>query len=108
MPRNKCPRRICHSPDILLFKPAGRPMHTIDVIVLELDELEAIRLADGQGLYHEDAAKQMGVSRQTFGRILEQARAKVAKALTGGMALKINLTPSHDLNCNDLQEQTNK
>ncbi|HOK61148.1 MAG: DUF134 domain-containing protein [Tenuifilum sp.] len=90
MPRSKCPRRICHSPDIHLFKPAGKPLHLMEIVVLEADELEAIRLADGIGLYHEEAAKQMGVSRQTFGRILEQARSKVAKALTNGMALRIN------------------
>lgn len=62
----------------------------MDVVVLEADELEAIRLADGLGLYHEEAAKQMGISRQTFGRILEQARSKVANALINGMALRIN------------------
>lgn len=90
MPRNKCPRRICHSPDIHLFKPAGKPLHLIKTVVLEVDELEAIRLADGVGLYHQEAAKQMGISRQTFGRILEQARSKVAKALIYGMALRIN------------------
>ena len=53
------------------------------------DELEAFRLADYQGLYHQDAAGKMGVSRQTFGRILASARKKIAEALVLGKALKI-------------------
>jgi predicted DNA-binding protein (UPF0251 family) len=57
--------------------------------VLGVDELEAIRLADLNGLYHEKAAKQMRVSRATFGRILENARRKIAKTLVEGKALRI-------------------
>ncbi len=53
------------------------------------DEFEAIRLADLERLYHEQAAEKMGISRQTFGRILEAARSKVAKALARGLALRI-------------------
>lgn len=58
-------------------------------MVLGLDELEAIRLADLLGLYHEEAAEHMGVSRATFGRILESARKKVAEALVFGKGLRI-------------------
>jgi predicted DNA-binding protein (UPF0251 family) len=54
-----------------------------------MDEFEAIRLADLERLYHEQAAEKMGISRQTFGRILEAARSKVAKALARGLALRI-------------------
>jgi hypothetical protein len=53
----------------------------MDLIVLTLDELEALRLADLEGLGHADAAGRMNVSRPTFGRIIEQARKKVATAL---------------------------
>jgi hypothetical protein len=53
------------------------------------DELEAIRLADFEGLYQEEAAERMHVSRQTFGRIIASARRKVAQALTEGKALRI-------------------
>jgi uncharacterized protein len=56
---------------------------------LMLDELEALRLADYEGQYHQDAAREMKVSRATFGRILNNARHKVAEALTQGKALKI-------------------
>ncbi len=53
------------------------------------DELEALRLADVEGIYHEQAADQMGISRRAFGRIIESARRKVAQALIQGMALRI-------------------
>jgi hypothetical protein len=56
---------------------------------MALDEFEAIRLADLNGLKQEDAARQMEVSRPTFGRILESAHLKVATALTEGRALRI-------------------
>jgi len=54
-----------------------------------MDELEAIRLADYEGMYHEDAAERMNISRSTFGRILKYARRKVADAIVNGKALKI-------------------
>lgn len=54
-----------------------------------MDEFEAIRLADFDGLYHDKAAEQMNVSRQTFGRIIEAARHKVAQVLVEGIALRI-------------------
>jgi uncharacterized protein len=66
-------------------------MH-LEEVCLSLDELEAIRLADFEGLYHEEAAGRMKVSRQTLGRILSQARRKVAEALIEGKALKIETT----------------
>lgn len=58
-------------------------------IVLSLDEFEAIRLADLSGLYQEDAAKKMDISRQTFGRIVESAHRKIADALVNGKSLRI-------------------
>jgi predicted DNA-binding protein (UPF0251 family)/predicted Fe-Mo cluster-binding NifX family protein len=58
-------------------------------IVMTLDEFEAIRLADKEGLYQEEAARRMGVSRTTFGRILESAHLKVAEVLSGGRCLRL-------------------
>ena len=63
-------------------------------MLLTPDELEAIRLCDAEGLYHEEAAERMGVSRQTLGRILSAARQKVALALTEGRPI-VHL-PSED------------
>jgi len=73
----------------VLFKPAGVPSSRLNELVLGIDELEAIRLADLEGLYQEQAADQMKVSRQTFGRIVSSARNKVAQALVAGMSLRI-------------------
>jgi predicted DNA-binding protein (UPF0251 family) len=56
---------------------------------LDLDEFEAIRLADLEGLYQQQAAEAMGVSRQTFARVVESGRRKVADALVHGKALVI-------------------
>ena len=89
MPRRKCIRRVGNSPTCQLFKPSGVPVQELDLVVLELDELESIRLADLEGLYQEEAAKRMDVSRQTFGRIVTAARKKIARALIDGKALKI-------------------
>lgn len=89
MPR---PRRCCRvsgEPRCRKFKPSGIPSKELDELPLAIEELEALRLGDMEGLYHETAAKMMGVSRATFGRILQEARGKVATALVSGMALTI-------------------
>lgn len=83
----KC-RSIGFDPAITVFKPRGVPAGGLITVELQLDELEAIRLADYQKLHHAVAGQKMGVSRATFGRILEQARAKVADALLHGKALQ--------------------
>jgi predicted DNA-binding protein (UPF0251 family) len=63
------------------FKPVGRPVSELGVENLRIDELEALRLADLEGLYQEAAAERMGISRPTFARILARARSVVARAL---------------------------
>jgi predicted DNA-binding protein (UPF0251 family) len=63
------------------FVPQPAAVPGIDFVVLTLDELEALRLADLEGLSQEEAAAKMNVSRPTFGRIVDQARKKVATAL---------------------------
>ncbi len=89
MPRPMKCRKVDFSPDTLFFKPAGIPVSNLDIVALNLDELEALRLADLEGLYQEEAAQKMNVSRQTFGNIIESARKKVADALINGKAVKI-------------------
>lgn len=89
MARPKCCRRIDWEPDCRIFKPIGVPVSSLEEVVLSIDEFEAIRLADLERLYHEQAAERMGISRQTFGRILESARSKVAMFLARGLALRI-------------------
>lgn len=64
-----------------------------DEVLMTLDEFEAIRLADEQNLYQEEAASRMDISRATFGRILNAARHKVAQALIHGRSLRITGGP---------------
>ena len=89
MPRPPIERAVSGVPRITLFKPAGIPARELEQLRLGVDELEAIRLVDLEGLSHEQAAEAMGVSRQTVGRVLERGRARVAEALVGGKAILI-------------------
>lgn len=82
-------RRVAVEPGVTYFKPRGVPLRSLAEVVLGLDEMEALRLADLEGLYHEEAATRMGISRPTFGRIAESARKKVADALFTGKAIRI-------------------
>jgi predicted DNA-binding protein (UPF0251 family) len=80
----------------------------LEEVVLTVDECEAIRLADLEGLYQEQAAEKMKVSRQTFGRIIESAHRKVAEALVKGKALKIEggefeMAAMRKFKCSDCQ-----
>ena len=93
MPRPCCLRHINPAPAAVYFKPAGVPAGTLQQVILRLDEVEALRLADLQGLYQEQAAGQMQISRPTFARIIETARQKVAEAITHGKALRIEGGP---------------
>jgi uncharacterized protein len=93
MPRPCCHRRVSGQPAASVFKPAGVPMTDLDEVILTLDEFEAIRLADLEGLYQEAAADRMGVSRPTLARILDAAHRRVADALVHGKALRIEGGP---------------
>ena len=73
-------KKWCVSPEKVVRKPwAGVPARSLVEIVLTVDEFEALRLADYEGLYQKQAAERMGISRPTFGRIVEAARRKVAR-----------------------------
>jgi predicted DNA-binding protein (UPF0251 family) len=65
----------------------------LEEVALNVDELEALRLADLEGLYQDEAAARMEVSRPTFARIVEASRRKVAEALVHGRALRIGGGP---------------
>jgi uncharacterized protein len=93
MPRPCRCRRIRCSPDTNYFKPRGIPLDMLEEVNLTLDELESVRLADWEGLYQEDAAKKMDISRQTFGNIIERAHKKIADVLLNSKALKIEGGP---------------
>jgi len=83
-------RRFVQAPPIVdAFIPNRVPPWGRAEVVLPIEGLEAIRLIDYQGLDQEAAAGMMNVSRQTFGRILADARAAVAEALVMGKVLRI-------------------
>jgi predicted DNA-binding protein (UPF0251 family) len=64
-------------------------MFQLEQVILGVDEYEALRLVDLEGLQQKDAAERMKVSRATCARILEKAHRKVAEALTAGKAIRI-------------------
>ena len=82
-------RKVFCSPDSNYFKPKGIPIKLLEEVNLTMDEFEAIRLADLEGKYQEDAAKKMNISRQTFGNIITSAHKKLADTLVNTKALKI-------------------
>lgn len=82
-------RIVAFKPDVSYFKPRGIPMINLIEVRLTVDERESIRLADLLGVSHEEAGRRMGVSRATFGRIVQRARKIVADALINGKAIKI-------------------
>jgi len=87
MPRPKKPRFVSGYPTITAFVPQGMPQ--TGEIVLSVEGLEALRLSDFDRFDQETAAQIMEVSRQTYGRILGEARATVSEALVTGKALRI-------------------
>lgn len=87
--RRRC-RWVGYTPASVFYKPRGIPRGYLEQVILTLDEFEAIRLSDLIGLHHEEAAKRMRVSRQTFGRILNTAHRKVAECFVYGKALRID------------------
>ena len=90
MPRPRKARRIGAMPVVTVFKPQGVPLMTLRSVVLSVDGLEAIRLADVEGLDHDAAARCMNVSRPTFTRLLSEAHQVVGQALVQGLALEID------------------
>ncbi len=89
MPRPAIQRQIGYCLSATHFKPQGIPMRLLETVELAQDELEAVRLTDLEGMYQEQAAEQMGVSRQTLGNVLKRAHRKIAEALVEGKAIQL-------------------
>lgn len=83
-------RKIENIPLIQCFIPSKKNEAQITKNILKLEELEAIRLKDLEGLEQEECAQKMEVSRPTFQRILTAAREKIADSLTNGKAICIS------------------
>jgi predicted DNA-binding protein (UPF0251 family) len=89
MPRPRKCRRVAFMPGVTFFKPAGVPMKALQETALSVEEAEALRLKDLEGMEQEPAAERMNVSRPTFQRTLASARRKVADAILNGKAIRI-------------------
>jgi predicted DNA-binding protein (UPF0251 family) len=87
--RPKKTRWVKCEPGERCFKPQCRPTTKLEGVSLSLDEFEAIRLADCEGLKQQIAAEMMRISRPTFSRIISSARSKVGDALVNIKAIKI-------------------
>jgi predicted DNA-binding protein (UPF0251 family) len=87
--RRPCCKRVEEMPGVTYFKPRAVPMSVLEEVTLSVEELESLRLAHKEGLYQQAAAAKMGVSRATFGRVLDAAHRKVTEALVDGCALRI-------------------
>jgi len=74
----------------MVMKPAGVPTKELQKIVLEIDELEALHLCDGEGLSQSAAGERMGISRGTVQRLVTCGRNKLISALVDGKALVVN------------------
>ncbi len=83
------PRKIKFDPNITYFKPRAVPLSKLEEIDLIVDELEAIRLHDLGDCNQANCAEKMKISPSTFQRILTSAHKKIAEALIGGKAIKI-------------------
>ncbi len=84
----KC-RRVEFFPENTYFMPLGKRKCEVEETILKVEELEAMRLKDLEGLKQEECAESMQVSRQTFQNIIDSARYKVALALIQGHAIHI-------------------
>ncbi|GAB6098545.1 hypothetical protein JCM16358_04240 [Halanaerocella petrolearia] len=73
---------------IINYQPTGASKCDLKKVSLTIEEIEAIRLKDNEGLTQAKAAERMEVSRPTFQRILIKAREKIAEALIKGEAIK--------------------
>ena len=73
----------------ICFKPCGVKRSELERVALREDEMEALRLADYEGLYQQECADKMGISRTTFSRLIESARGKIADALLHTKAIRI-------------------
>lgn len=88
--RRRMLRNIMSTPIATFFKPNGIPIVDLEIITLNLDEFEALRLKNVEELSQTEAGEKMGVSQSTFARILDSANKKVSTALVEGCAIEIN------------------
>lgn len=86
-PRNcSCPHR---PPGCDIFKPIGIPLKELQMVSLLHDEMEALRLCDGEGLSQQAAGELMEISRGTVQRLVTSGRKKLIEAIILGQAISV-------------------
>lgn len=88
MPRPRKRRRVGFMPRVTYFQPVGLDEQLQEVIIT-LDEIEALRLKDLEGLDQETCAAEMNIAQSTYQRILASARKKLSRAIMEGRAIRI-------------------
>ncbi len=89
MVRPKRCRKVRFNPKITYFKPRGVPLRELEEVVLHIEEFEAVRLKDLEGLEQGECAKKMNISQPTFHRLLLSARKKISDAIINGKSINI-------------------
>jgi len=74
-------RKVEKPPKIKGMKPIGVPGNLLDKVSLSIDEYEAIRLSDHEGMDHKAGSEYMNISRPTFTRLIQSAHQKIADAI---------------------------
>lgn len=92
MPRCKKQRCCRLLENERIFKPTGIPLSEMDIIDIEIDELEAVRLCDYEGKNQIETAEIMGISRGTVQRLLNSGRRKILDGLLHLKAIKLKNT----------------
>ncbi|MBW2971976.1 DUF134 domain-containing protein [Candidatus Woesearchaeota archaeon] len=90
MVRPRRHRWVRREPGVTYFKPQGVGLSGLEKVYLNVEEFEAVRLRDHEGLDQNSSAERMKVSQPTFHRVYAEARRKIARALVEGLALKIH------------------
>ncbi len=87
MPRPTRCRRIARIPAFRSFSPDD--VDPSESVSLTIDEYEALRLLDGEGLTQEECALRMNIARTTVTAIYDSARKKIANVIVNGKRLLI-------------------
>ncbi len=95
MVRPRLCRNVKFNPQVNYFKPQGIPVRCLEVVQMSLEEMEALRLKNLEGLEQTEAAQKMNTSQSTFARILASANQKTADALINGKAIRIEQGNKH-------------
>jgi predicted DNA-binding protein (UPF0251 family) len=113
MPRPVKWRKIEKMPAVTQFDPKIDDPAAAGENVLKLEEIEAVRLKDLEGLEQGECAERMEISRPTFQRVLISAREKLADSLINGKSIRIEggkytraIHPVRCLDCGRVWEES--